>query len=67
MKKKWMTGLIIVGVVIIFGLSMMFFSCSTEPAESCVSFGNRCNSTSDCCDGLICDDEGQLPGIYVCQ
>ena len=67
MIRKWRSVLIIVAIVFAVGMFKVMVGCSNDAGSSCVGYGGRCSSTSDCCDDLICDDAGQLPGIYVCQ
>ena len=68
MNKKWRVGLLIVAVVLVLGLFMLIFSCTTEEgSDTCLGYGKRCARQGDCCDGLFCDDEGEVPGNYICQ
>lgn len=64
MDRKLSRYLLIV-FLMIGGLLVISPGCKND--VSCVGYGDRCASSSDCCDPLYCDDEGQMIGIYVCQ
>ena len=63
------TIIVITSILLVLTFAVYFSACSGSDDSSCVEYGERCASTSQCCDDLYCGSDfiGGIPGVYRCQ
>lgn len=62
------TIIVITSILLVLTFAVYFSACSGSDDSSCYGYGERCASTSQCCDDYVCQDDpfDGLDNIYYC-